>query len=182
MRTPHRQPLPTNLVRRARRAAAALLLGAACAAAAQAQPVWTWASPLPQGNELHKVAYGNGRYVAVGDLGTLLTSTDGRSWQVQATGVSDELWDVAYAHGVFVAVGAAILTSRDATHWTVRRSNLGYVLRGVAFGHGRFVAAGARLLTSPDGRRWPRRTTRSRAPPSPMAPAATWPSVSRATS
>lgn len=35
---------------------------------------WTWQNPLPQGNTLHGVTYGNGLYVAVGEWGTILTS------------------------------------------------------------------------------------------------------------
>lgn len=121
---------------------------------AQAQVAWTWVSPLPQGNDLKKVVYGAGQYVAVGDLGTILTSPDGSAWTAQRSGTREELWDVTYGNGRFVAVGSAILTSPDGRRWTVRMSGLEIPLRGVAWGDGRFVAVGEQVLSSKDGRRW----------------------------
>src|SRR5512136_2088465 len=38
---------------------------------------WHWRNPLPQGNTLQGVTYGNGTFVAVGENGTILTSPDG---------------------------------------------------------------------------------------------------------
>ncbi len=127
----------------------------ACSASmALAQDHWSWVSPLPQGNELKKAIFAAGQYVAVGDLGTIVTSPDGSNWTAQDSGTRDELWDVAWGHGQYVAVGAAILTSPDARHWTVRRSGLRYSLHGVAYGNGRFVATGDSSLWSRDGRSW----------------------------
>src|SRR5437763_5481011 len=37
---------------------------------------WAWRNPLPTGNHLNGVAYRNGLFVAVGDVGTILTSAD----------------------------------------------------------------------------------------------------------
>jgi hypothetical protein len=33
--------------------------------------VWNWRNPLPQGNSLNSVAYGNGQFLAVGNGATL---------------------------------------------------------------------------------------------------------------
>lgn len=33
---------------------------------------WTWSNPGVNGNTLYSIAYGNGTYVAVGDLATVL--------------------------------------------------------------------------------------------------------------
>ena len=38
---------------------------------------WQWRSPLPQGNKLNSMVLGNNTIVAVGDAGTIITSTDG---------------------------------------------------------------------------------------------------------
>lgn len=38
---------------------------------------WHWRNPLPQGNTLFGVTYGNGTFVAVADYGTIITSPDG---------------------------------------------------------------------------------------------------------
>jgi hypothetical protein len=44
---------------------------------------WHWRSPLPQGNSLNEVTYGNGLFVVVGDFGTILTSPDGVTWTLK---------------------------------------------------------------------------------------------------
>ncbi len=45
---------------------------------------WLWASPLPQGNDLHGLSFAGGTGYAVGDAGTLLKTADaGRSWSSQ---------------------------------------------------------------------------------------------------
>src|SRR5690606_23026718 len=51
---------------------------------------------------LHGVAYGNGLWVAVGNNGTILTSTNGTSWTKGTSGTSSVLWGVAYADGLWV--------------------------------------------------------------------------------
>src|SRR5439155_24794641 len=38
---------------------------------------WTWRNPLPTGNYLNGITYGNDQFVVVGDLGTIVTSADG---------------------------------------------------------------------------------------------------------
>ena len=65
------------------------------------------------GNELEGVAYGNGRFVAVGNGGTILTSPDGVNWTRRTSGTRSWLGGVTYGNGTFVAVGeeGIILTS-----------------------------------------------------------------------
>ncbi len=41
---------------------------------------WYWRNPLPQGNDLGRIIYANGIFVAVGACGIILTSTDGTNW------------------------------------------------------------------------------------------------------
>jgi hypothetical protein len=85
---------------------------------------WHWRNPLPQGNSINSVAFGNGRFVAVGDFGTVLTSTDGLSWSVQDPLGGPGLRKVTYGNGLFVSVGDAgtILTSSDGSNWTAQVS------------------------------------------------------------
>lgn len=63
------------------------------------------------------VAYGAGRYVAVGEYGVIRVSTDGFTWTTKADGTqqSDGLSGIVYANGSFVVVGyhGQILTSTD---------------------------------------------------------------------
>jgi hypothetical protein len=106
---------------------------------------WHLRNPLPQGNNLSGVAYGNGTFVAVGELGTILTSPDGVTWTIRTSGTSAYLSGVAYGNGTFVAVGelGTILTSPDGVTWTIRTSGTTYSLNGVAYGNGTFVAVGS---------------------------------------
>ena len=66
---------------------------------------WHWRNPLPQGNTLNGVTYGNGIFVAVGDAGTILTSADGITWTSGTSGTNSNLYGVAYGNEQFVAVG-----------------------------------------------------------------------------
>jgi hypothetical protein len=108
------------------------------------------------------VAFVNGRFRAFGNIGlarsTILTSSDGASW---ATNSFLSVCDMAYGHGLFVAVGPGgnIFTSPDASVWTWRDSGGTQGLTNVLFGNGAFVAAGGRALcTSVDGITWSTQT------------------------
>ena len=94
-------------------------------------PYPSWGYPY-----LYGVAYGNSTFVAVGQSGTILTSTDGETWESQTSGTSNYLYGVAYGNSTFVAVGLSgtILTSTNGTSWTTRTSGTTNALYGVTFG------------------------------------------------
>lgn len=129
---------------------------------------WQWKNPLPTGNQLNGIAYGNGLFVAVGGLGTVVTSPDGVTWTVRSSGSTNNLNGVGFGNGIFVAVGAhgTVLTSPDGVTWTTRISGSANDLNGVAYGNGFFVVVGGNgynigstLLTSSTGISWTSRTT-----------------------
>ena len=66
----------------------------------------------------------SGLFVTVGDSGTILTSSDGTSWDNGTSGTTNHLYGVTYGNGTFVIVGdsGTILTSSDGTTWTSRTS------------------------------------------------------------
>ncbi len=115
-------------------------------------------------NHLGAVAYGNGSFVTVGELGTILTSPDGMVWSSQNTGTNNFLVGLAYGNGTFVAVGedtevssnAVILASVNGTNWTSRTASTAGYLTSVTFANGMFVAVGAggSIVTSTDGETW----------------------------
>ena len=45
------------------------------------------------------------KFVAVGQQGTIITSTDGTTWETQTSGTSTELFDVKYINNKIYAVG-----------------------------------------------------------------------------
>ena len=104
----------------------ALLCLVAATAAGQVCSEWLWSNPLPQGNRLNGVTYGNGQFVAVGAAGAILTSKDGSSWTPRFPNTRADLFDVAWNGSLFVAVGAggAAYTSPDGIFWARRPSGV----------------------------------------------------------
>ena len=109
-------------------------------------------------NGLNGIAYGNGRFVVVGDAGTILTSTNSADWSPCSFSNPNDLHGITFGDGAFVAVGRAgtILTSPDGLCWTNQVSGTSHYLKGIAWGNGQYVAVGngPTLLTSPDSTTW----------------------------
>ena len=113
---------------------------------------------------LEAVAWGRDRFVAVGDQGVIVHSTDGDRWE-QATGAVDlglgthrALGDVAWGAGRFVAVGfETIVHSSDGDRWEeASGSDTWGSLESVAWNGEKFVAVGwiGAIVHSRDGERW----------------------------
>jgi len=87
------------------------------------QPVltWAWQNPQPTGEYLVDAAYGKGRFVAVGSVGTLLTSPNGIHWKACDSLTSENFMGVAYGNSTFVAITefGAVFTSPHGKHWTM---------------------------------------------------------------
>jgi hypothetical protein len=114
---------------------------------------WRWVQPRPQGNDLHEVAFGNGRFVAVGDFGTLLISTNGIEWS--STNLNNlNLIGVSFGNGTFVALTreGPVYRSTDGLTWA--QAHLPPFARGVKFVNDRFVIYGSRVLSSANGVTW----------------------------
>ena len=98
------------------------------------------------------IAYGGGRYVAVGGPGLILTSSDAVNWGVVPSNLPASfqgvpgLSSVTYGGGKFVAVGyhGAIVSSIDGQAWTVvGNGDASLNFLGVTYGSsGGFVAVG----------------------------------------
>ena len=95
---------------------------------------WTWRFPNPQGYTLTAVTYGGGQFVAVGDMGTILTSINGCDWVIRTTGTFPFLRGVAYADGAYAAVGdgGVILISSNAITWTQITAPTSNTLHGIS--------------------------------------------------
>ena len=100
----------------------------------------------PSTSTLYGVTYGNSRFVAVGDYGAILTSTNGTSWTSRFSGSSTipanlgSIQSVTYGNGIFVAVGNGtfpktyVITSTDGITWTERTSGVSNYLWDVTYG------------------------------------------------
>ncbi len=105
-------------------------------------------SPLP-GSGINDLAYGAGRWVAVGDLAGVITSSNALTWtkvQVPAalTQTNINFHGIVYSDGFFVVVGdsGTVLTSPDGLNWISRSSPGTAALNAIAFGTGSLVAVG----------------------------------------
>jgi hypothetical protein len=120
--------------------------------------------PVLPGNlmqPLNDVVFANGLFVAVGDLGTIVHSTDGSRWERTDFGV-ENINGLVYGDGKFVAVtslgitGALSCVSTNGIDWTAYGTGEIGVLRAIAFGNGRFVATGegGLFMHSTNGQEW----------------------------
>ncbi|MFC9775362.1 cadherin-like beta sandwich domain-containing protein [Paenibacillus chitinolyticus] len=129
----------------------------------RAEAASTWDNvPNNAGTDLNQVAYGNGKWAAVGNLGTIMTSSDGLSWSKTTIGLPSAV-GVNYAGNQWIVTGASgkIATSPDAVTWTVRSTGASASLSAAAYNGTVWVIAGYSgvILSSPDGIVWTPRTS-----------------------
>ena len=117
------------------------------------------------------IAYGNGRYVVVGNQGAVISSTDGVTWTApKYLGSSYHVWsDLIYINGQFVVVGTHalganegyIVSSTDGINWTAVKTVGTSGWSAITYGNGKFVAVGydGYITTSTDGISWTTPTT-----------------------
>jgi hypothetical protein len=126
---------------------------------------------------VHSIAYGDGRFVAIGERGAVavglaLAPTNYNGRWINVSGVSDQnLIDVEYGNGTYLAVsdGGMIMSSRTGLEWTRHWLGLSgnlssFGLTGLAYGNGVFVAVTHTtqfIASSADGTNWIRRGNRT---------------------
>lgn len=124
------------------------------------QAFWELNNPLPINENLKSVAYGNGKFVAVGTHGTVVSSNNGEEWQhgqnILLPNTTEDFTSIVFGDSIFVAVGSngTIASSTDGATWIVRfiaaRS-----LTAITWGLNQFVAVGDfTILYSSDGITW----------------------------
>jgi hypothetical protein len=156
--------------------------GAGHAGAGQGDGREVDAGPIDGGLHLtiDSLAYGGGRFVAVGSeaeligdtwgdsWGVIYVSQDGATWTRAATDLPTPVWDISYGNGRFVALGsdiqngsgAATMFSRayvsdEGEHWTTVDLVEPLISVHAAFGAGLFIAAGETAhWRSVDGVSW----------------------------
>jgi PKD repeat protein len=108
---------------------------------------WTEVSS-PTAADLRSVAWGHGRFVAVGDEGTVLVSFDGESWVAVASAVGEDLNRVRVHADGFVVVGdgGQLLTSEDGGTWVAETVPPAADLRDVVELDGRLMVFGTNGL------------------------------------
>lgn len=131
---------------------------------------WTYGGYTPPGSpvpavNLNAVAYGLGRYVAVGgnfldgDRGVIATSTDGLNWVPGSfflnQTASNAFVTVAFGGGVFwAATPTRLYRSTTGTSFIYESSSGASGERILCFGNNRFVRVGDSLWVSTNGTSW----------------------------
>src|ERR1700736_811687 len=112
-----------------------------------------------------------GLFVAVGQNGQRITSSNGTDWANSQTGKEGETWRaIAYGNGRFVGIGsfggANIMGASDGVTWEFSKYDGKYsrYLRGIVFHNGSFIGLGGDpgsvgaakpfALISQDGKTW----------------------------
>jgi len=117
---------------------------------------------------INAIAYGGGKFVAVGDHGQMAYSSDGISWtaipRVIGPRNDTNIYAIAYGSGKFVAGGRdynnGIMTySSDGVNWTtITDSTFTGPIDAIVYGGGKFVAVqgsnGGKMAYSSDGVNW----------------------------
>jgi hypothetical protein len=130
----------------------------------------TWESATSVGGSggLEGVAYGNGKYLAVGFTTStghpvqinpnIQQSTDGDTWTSVSIQGRPDFGGIAYGNGVFVVFcytnSANIRTTTDGSSWTTHQFSED--IHDIIFENGLFVTVGSGgvIRTSPDGNTW----------------------------
>ncbi len=115
----------------------------------------TWTSQADETtNNLRGIAFENGGFVAVGELGSIEA---GFVWAQRPSGMTNDLSSVVWGDNHFIAVGeqGTILASTDGADWALRNSGTANALSDVIFADNRFMAVGGNaLLISTNGLDW----------------------------
>lgn len=106
---------------------------------------WT-AITLPVAKTWNALAYGNGRYIAIGAFGTdaMIYSTDGINW-TQGTSPTSTIYTLSYGNGNFLAISntGTPYTSTNGVVWTQRTFHttisIGSTYNNARFANGKFI-------------------------------------------
>ncbi|MDX1984283.1 MAG: hypothetical protein SFV51_28665, partial [Bryobacteraceae bacterium] len=129
---------------------------------------WTWRNPKPLGSTLYSIIHAENQFVAVGAYGEIVTSTNGRTWTIEAAGTTGRFLGVCHGDGLFAAYGfvqnpqgspaflANLVVSPDARNWTRPPHNLPSGLQGMAYGASHWVCLDTfgNIRSSPDLAGW----------------------------
>jgi hypothetical protein len=114
-------------------------------------------------SRLNGLVWSGSQFVAVGNDGTILTSTDGANWLKRTSGTTEILEGVVWTGAQYIAVGAngTALTSPDGTTWFKHALATNDLYYAVAWSGSTAVAVGfyGAISTSPDGVTWTSRVS-----------------------
>jgi len=118
---------------------------------------WLCPAPIVSDKKLYGIAYGNNKFIAVGESGTVIISDNGSVWDTRdSNNESGNLYSIAFGNDIFVGVGSytVIVSADNGTSFLQTETTLTF--KDVTFGNGVFVAVGSGeiIYTSADGDAW----------------------------
>ncbi|MDD5773690.1 MAG: hypothetical protein PHX78_09535 [bacterium] len=119
---------------------------------------WQWRKPAPTGADLKEIVFGKDIFVAIGEGGTIITSSNGVNWVVRKSGTFEDLNKIIYENNIFIIAGnkGVLLKSFDGINWEKKEININENLEGIACGKDKFVVLGREgtILESSDAINW----------------------------
>ena len=110
--------------------------------------------------DLDAITFGNNTFVAVGERGTVRTSSDnGTTWDNGTSGTTKQLNEIGYGNSTFVAVGQSgppLYSSNNGSTWGNGTWSESDWVTGVAFGNNTFIGVSSTYLTksTDNGANW----------------------------
>ncbi|GBU29327.1 hypothetical protein R84B8_02891 [Treponema sp. R8-4-B8] len=98
-------------------------------------------------NYVYGIAYGNGKFVAVGEHGKIAYSSDGVTWKTADSKSDDHIYAIAYGNGKFVIGGSY---STDGINWLfgsdMKFEYSSSYVEPIAYGGNKFIAVNSRKI------------------------------------
>lgn len=93
---------------------------------------------------IHSSVYANNTYIAVGEGGSIYTSTDSTNWFKQEVVTNSDLHDIVYGNHEFVAVGSngTVITSENGINWFVRATPVTSDLNSIIYYNNQYIVVG----------------------------------------
>jgi len=125
--------------------------------------VWATSTGVNSGSAVRALAYGDGKYIAVGTSGNLSTSSNLTTWTPQTSNVTASLLSTTYAFGKFWVGGSGgtVISSNDGVSWSNVSIGTSSAVNSVKLLNNNlvFVGAGGFIITSSDGVNFTTRTS-----------------------
>jgi hypothetical protein len=128
----------------------------------------TWSAGGTVGVTAIKVAYGNGKWIAISSTGTTSISSDGgATWSAGGSAPAGTYTNIAYGNGRWVMIGTtttAAYSTTDGVSWVAMSSLPSATWNSVVYGNGVWVAvaaSGTTAASSTNGTSWTSRTITS---------------------
>ncbi|MBI1178266.1 hypothetical protein GC207_12595 [bacterium] len=119
----------------------------------QSDGSWSKLTP-PQLEGMKQLAYGQGKWIAVGNGTQWASSTDGTNWTLEATSLPNSATMVAYANGLWLAVGSEVMTSTNAIDWNQISWKPTGGITSMRHINDRWILVGGMIADSADGSTW----------------------------